>query len=285
MNEFNDRMRKVSTLDYSDWGTRDNTKKYRMYTRKTFNEISFPHRHTYIEFFYVTEGKGVHVYNRKSFPIEVGAAGLLIPKDVHGFTYDGKNNFHHIDILMDIDYFKEACSFFYDGLYEDILSEKFQRIFTLSFEQIATLNKFVPYMFLPPDNLGHIMAAKSLLTSIIDFLFENYLQKTKDDSPEWLISLLSKLNASENFNAPLSDLTKEFAYNADYMRRIFKKNLGTTMTDYFNRKKMDYALHLLQTTDLSIESICETIGFNNISHFYHLFKRTFNKTPSEIRKF
>lgn len=276
---------KVSTLDYSDWGTRDNTQRYKMYTRKTFNEISHIHRHTYIEFFYVTEGSGTHIFNKKNLTADVGSAGLLIPKDVHGFTYDGKNNFHHIDILMDTDYFKEACSFFYDELYDDILAEKFQRIFTLTFEQIATLNKFVPYMFLPPDNLAHVMAAKSLITSIIHFLIENYLQKTKDDSPAWLISLLSKFNASENFTTPLPELTQEFAYNADYMRRIFKKNLGMTMTDYFNRKKMDYALHLLQTTDLSVEKICEAIGFNNISHFYHLFKKTFNKTPNEIRKF
>ncbi len=282
---MNDSTRKVSTLDYSDWGTRDNTQKYRMYIRKTFNENSSPHRHTYIEFFYVIEGTGTHLFNKKSFVLEAGAAGLLIPSDVHGFTYDGKNKFHHIDILMDTEYFKEACDFFYDGLFEDILAEKFRRTFTLSFEQMATLNKFVPYMFLPPDNLGHIMVSKSLVTSILHFLIESYLQKTKDDSPEWLISLLSKFNAGENFTSSVADLTKEFAYNPDYMRRIFKKNLGTTMTDYFNRKKTDYALHLLQTTDLSVEKICEATGFNNVSHFYHLFKKAFNKTPNEIRKF
>ena len=275
---------RVATLGYYDWAIRDNSQKYRMYAKKTSNEDSKIHRHDYIEFFYVTEGFGTHILNKKSYRVETGDACLLNPSDVHGFTYDRKEGFSHYDILMDKEYFKNACSFFYDGLYDDFMSGKFSCVFKLSFEQIATLNKFAPYMFLPPDNIGYIMASKSLTTSIINFLIESYLQKNKDNFPQWLMTLLSKLNSSENFTVPLPELTKEFAYNVDYMRRIFKKNLGVTMTDYFNRNKADYAYRLLQTTDLSIEQICETIGINNISHFYHLFKEFFNSTPNKIRK-
>ncbi len=274
----------IVTFDYPEWGDLDDTKKYRIYTRKTFNENSVLHRHNYIEFFYVTKGHGLHVFNKSKELVEAGTACLLIPSDAHGFVWDGKTEFHHIDIMIESQYFKEACDFFYDGLFDEILNDEFQRSFRLSSEQIAFMNRLAPYIFLPPDNADHITSAKVLMTTIINLMLGDHLKKTGNDSPEWLVSLLTKMNTYENFVLTIPELTKEFAYNADYMRRIFKQNLGTTMTDYFNRKKIDYAYRLLQNTDFSVERICEVIGINNISHFYHLFKAAYGKTPNAVRK-
>ena len=274
----------VITFEYPEWGTNYEDEKYKIYARKTFNENSVVHRHNYIEFFYVTEGNGLHVFNKNKTQLETGEACLLIPSDVHGFIWDGKTDFHHIDIMIELKFFKEYCNYYYEGLFNDILKERYERSFKLSAEQIHLFNRLVPCMFLPPDNFDHIMASKVLLTSVINIILGGHIKKSGDDSPDWLVTLLTAMNTSSNFTLSVHELTQGFAYNTDYMRRIFKKNLGTTMTDYFNRKKIDYAYRLLQITDYSIEKICELIGINNISHFYHLFKEIYNKTPNTIRK-
>ena len=275
---------KMVVYDYSGWNIFNSEQEYKIYARKTYNENTVLHRHTYIEFFYVTKGSGTHTLNNSVSTVKTGDACLLMENDTHGFTFDEYTDFHHIDILIKPEIFKETCDFFYNGLYDDILNEKFSRSCVLSFEQISRLNQFVSYLFLSPDNRKYISAAKFLLTSIIHFFLENHLRQTKDNPfPEWLISLLSKLNTNNNFSYPLTTLTAEYNYNLDYMRRIFKKYLGMTMTDYFNRRKLDYAYHLLQTTNFSVEQICEIVGFNNISHFYHSFKNVYNKKPSALR--
>lgn len=275
---------KVATFNYFDWAVPDTTQKFHIYARKTVDESSMLHRHTYIEFFYVTEGSGTHILNGEHFTVETGAACLLTQNDVHGFYYDGYGGFRHIDILIETKFFKDACNFFHADLFKELTDGKISKKVVLSFEQISTLNKYVPYLLLSPDNILHTLAAKSILSTILILLTENYFNKAAEDFPEWLMNLLSKLNAPDNFIYSVAELTKEFAYNQDYMRRVFKQKIGTTMTDYFNHKKLDYAYQLLQTTNYPIEQICEIAGINNVSHFYHLFKKQYHRTPAEIKK-
>ena len=92
------------------------------------------------------------------------------------------------------------------------------------------------------------------------------------------------LNSHDNLAVDLAQIIDHFSYSKEYMRRSFKKYLGMTMTDYFNKQKMLYAYSLLQTTPYSIEKICELIGISNISYFYQLFKKTFRITPHTVRE-
>ncbi|SHH72406.1 helix-turn-helix domain-containing protein, partial [Clostridium grantii] len=45
-----------------------------------------------------------------------------------------------------------------------------------------------------------------------------------------------------------------------------------------------YAKNLLTNTNMSILDISMESGFENLSHFYHLFKKNFQVTPAKFRK-
>ena len=64
--------------------------------------------------------------------------------------------------------------------------------------------------------------------------------------------------------------------------KIFKEISGLTFTDYLNRVKIEKAVNLIQTTDLTISSVAEKCGFVNIRSFNRAFKKTTGKTPTEI---
>lgn len=51
-----------------------------------------------------------------------------------------------------------------------------------------------------------------------------------------------------------------------------------------NNAQLGHALHLLQTTELSIQNIAEQVGYNVHSRFTESFKRHFGLTPSALRK-
>lgn len=280
-----EKQNEVVTFNYFDWAAPSNSQKYRIYARKTPTENSKMHRHAFIEFFFVTNGQAYHLINGQEVTVKKGDAVLLTSVDVHGFRLDGDHVFEHTDILIETDFFIEACNFFYQGLYDFILSVKDAKSFVLTFEQIADFENCSSYLFLPPDNVSHMVMAKSMLSKIVSLFLKNYyLSEHENSYPDWIMSLITKFSDVNNFSTSAADIVKDFAYNPDYMRRLFKHYTGTTMVDFFNKKKVEHAYLLLRTTDLSIEQICSAVGIVNPSHFYHLFRKVYHTTPSSVKQ-
>ena len=258
----------------------------KMYARKTANENSIVHRHNYIEFFYVTDGEGTHVINDENTTVKAGDAHLLVMSDTHGFTVKPNVPFRHTDVMINAEYFKNVCDFFAAGLYEDVTAGKLNLRFTVSAEVRTRLERFVSCLFLPPENPNYSLACKFIATQIVGFLAESSVRADwrSPPPPSWLNDLLTKLNSPENFTKSVAEITSGFAYNADYVRRVFKSHVGTNMTVYFNQSRMNHAYYLMKCTDMSIDEIRYTVGIDNVSHFYRLFRNAFNVTPGELRK-
>ena len=72
--------------------------------------------------------------------------------------------------------------------------------------------------------------------------------------------------------------------NASYLSTLFKKETGTTLTDYVNRKRIDHALTLLNTTELQIQTIALHCGIPDLNYFSKTFKKYIGKTPKEYRE-
>ena len=253
-----------------------------VYLRNSKNETTPLHRHTYVEFFYTLEGVGTHIFNGKRESVRFGDACILNPNDVHGFEPIEGFDTRHMDICIEINYFKSVCDYFSPSVAPVFLGGN-GITFKLSAEKIQKIEGYIPLLFLSPNEEKYKMSAKLLTSMFVELIIEHNA-KSKPPMPQWLFHLLGDFNTRSNFQTDISDITKNYSYNANYMRRIFKEYTGVTMTDYFNRQKMDYAYTLLTSTELSVEQICEIVGFNNISYFYHLFKDVYSKTPNQIRK-
>lgn len=81
----------------------------------------------------------------------------------------------------------------------------------------------------------------------------------------------------------VSELEKEFHYHRNYYSLILKKYRGKSFQQYVIEIRMKYAKQLLEQTTLSIKQVAQQIGYENVSHFYHLFEKYYGKTPREIR--
>jgi AraC-like DNA-binding protein len=66
--------------------------------------------------------------------------------------------------------------------------------------------------------------------------------------------------------------------------RFFKMNVGTSIFEYLNRIKVDFACKLLMDPETGIFDVCLDSGFNNLSHFNRQFRKNTGVTPSEYRK-
>ena len=63
----------------------------------------------------------------------------------------------------------------------------------------------------------------------------------------------------------------------------FKKEMGTTLTDYILNAKIDKAKSLLRYTDKPLSSIGGYLGFSSHSHFSNVFRKITKESPKEYR--
>ena len=72
--------------------------------------------------------------------------------------------------------------------------------------------------------------------------------------------------------------------NPSYLSTLFKKETGLTLTEYINRKRIDHALLLLNSTDMQIQMIAQHCGITDVNYFTKTFKKIVGKTPKEYRE-
>ena len=252
-----------------------------LYTHILNYERNPLHKHEFFEFFYVISGKCTHILNAQKEIIGVNDAYLLRPVDVHTFTDKNTTEFLHRDILFLKKFFKKACDNYSPDFYEKFLAADTPVKLHLTNEQINQIESFCSSLAFTDTSNPEISFA---LCSYIINLFIAHSAKDLKIYPQWLTRLLATLNAPQNMDMSIAELTSFYSYDHSYMCRIFKRYIGRTMTKYFNEQKMKYAYNLLRTSKYSIQKICSMVGFDNISHFYTCFKKQYKMTPNKIRK-
>jgi len=70
----------------------------------------------------------------------------------------------------------------------------------------------------------------------------------------------------------------------DYIVRLFKKEIGVSITDYILQERVKRAQDLLAKTDMTIGSIAASVGYSNFSYFSLIFKKESLMSPHDYRK-
>jgi len=81
----------------------------------------------------------------------------------------------------------------------------------------------------------------------------------------------------------LSQLAKLVGMSEASFSRFFKLRTGKSFTDYLTDIRLGSAIRLLVDSEQSIAEICFKCGFNNISNFNRIFKKSKGCTPKEFR--
>jgi two-component system response regulator YesN len=96
----------------------------------------------------------------------------------------------------------------------------------------------------------------------------------------------AKQYIKEHFAEPIGieDIAEAEGFNSSYFSTLFKKETGSTFSEYLRGIRMNEAKHLLKETNTSVAVICEMVGYNDIKHFSSSFRKATGVKPSEYRK-
>ena len=83
--------------------------------------------------------------------------------------------------------------------------------------------------------------------------------------------------------ANLDELSKILGYSAVYTGNLVKKLTDKSFSKLLQSKRCSVAAQLLADTDLSVEEIIESVGYENQSFFREVFKEKYGKNPLAFR--
>ncbi len=85
-------------------------------------------------------------------------------------------------------------------------------------------------------------------------------------------------------NLTVKDTAAALTVNANYLSTLFKQQMGMPFIDFVNRERAKQAAALLKHTNLQIQQIASTVGYNNTSYFAKQFLRFYGMSPSHYRR-
>jgi two-component system, response regulator YesN len=81
----------------------------------------------------------------------------------------------------------------------------------------------------------------------------------------------------------LRDVAATFGYSAAHLTTQFREATGMPVTSWIVKRRITAAQKVLSEKDLSVASVCEMVGFNDVRYFTRQFVRHIGVTPGRFR--
>lgn len=125
-----------------------------------------------------------------------------------------------------------------------------------------------------------IHASMEALTVAVNKIAE--IKNADECKDERLIEILNYIQ-SNYLDVSLEDLSEKFYLSKPYLSKYIKEKSGMTFGETVKRVRMKKARALLKGTNMTVESIALSVGYQNVEHFNRLFKKAYKMTPVQFR--
>ena len=237
------------------------------------------HMHSFVEFFFVTEGKGYFHLKDRKVPIHRGMVIINNGDILHTESSRSDCEMAYAALCVDNlivrsqDPSNKEQTFFldfsreYDFIFDYIKKIEWEWVVREDFWQCALHTHFNSFIL-------HILRRSNLLG----------VPTTTDNSPNPLANIHSYLTSHYADDITLDGLADRFCMNKYYLAHSFKKIYGQTIMYTLHQVRCETARRILQSSNLSIGGISVAVGYNSCSHFTKVYRKFYGETPSQTRQ-
>lgn len=136
---------------------------------------------------------------------------------------------------------------------------------------------------------GHHLASLCAKTMLIDNgrlsqLAHETIQLVMKHSDDAILKAQEWMQQNLHRSFEMKDVSDGVNISQRTFIRRFKKATGLSPIKYLSELRIDIAKHLLETSDLSVESIIDRIGYTDAGSFRKLFKKSTSLSPLQYKK-
>ncbi len=249
-------------------------------------QLRIQHTHDFFEISLVRSGACAHHINGAVQRLQVGSMSFIRPDDVHCYQ-PLTPSFSIINVLISAGTIRALFDYLGNGFEPArLLEEKTAPVAHMSYTDFAGVQNELEQLILYKKLLGDKADAMFNITlmKIITQHFPLALTYKHTDIPSWLSLLLLEMLKEENFTQGIDVMHKLCGRTPEHLSRSCQKYLGMPPCRFINEIRLRHAAMLLVSTNKKIIDICHESGFNNLSHFYHLFAKVYGAAPREFRR-
>ncbi|MCI5972269.1 MAG: AraC family transcriptional regulator [Anaerococcus sp.] len=253
-------------------------------TNENSSRIQF---HPFIYFYFIVEGSGTFFIENDSIKIKKNDLVII------------NSNIGHNLYVDEDEYAVKTLGFGLESIgltshLEEVQSEEeleLDNFFHITWEnKEAKINEI--FSKIVDEFHSENLYAKTLADALASYFLINFLRHFRNE-----IEVVPDININRRIDYIKSyidnnyslDLSLEGLSNMAYMNKFhliaeFKQSYRVTPIEYLILKRIEVSKGLLISTNHSMETIADTVGFNSQSYFNQVFRKKVGITPSQFRK-
>lgn len=237
-----------------------------------------PHWHDYLEWELITDGRGTHVYNGKSYSVGAGSAYLITYGDFHALRADTQISLINVRFSESVlsDELNAALARAAGRCTAVFPDSERERLAEICRKLAAEKKAKKPF---------YELICRGLLNDlIISLLRQSAFEKGRvPHDPSLVQSAVALILRDFRKDLTVSSVAKTLCVSANYLGSSFHKATGVSFNEYLNRTRLKYACALLSQSDMPVKQIAFEAGYASPEYFLYVFRRFFDMTPGMYR--
>lgn len=252
--------------------------------------LDVPHSHNCMEIGVCLRGKGRISVGRSAWTFKDGSVVVVPPGMEHTQKNEGEDLTHWHYVLLNVN----ACLHDYPSRRRPMLQVMFDRTRPgayLEGDVCRELCQTIESMFAVYERSGSIEEGE--LDALV-YLLLNQLCRIPRDTPESVSASSEYQRAIEpslqyvtvHFAEEIrvADMAQCCAMSEGYYRKVFERIMGMAPLEYVNRYRISCSMHLLYSTDETVQAIASRTGFASLATYNRNFLKYVGVTPVYWRK-
>lgn len=241
----------------------------------------YHHHENVYELTFIVESSGRLLLENGHIPLKTGDIVVMPPEILHSYSCAPEEAMAYYAVWVDADSNDGAIPTFLKGVRGEpaiVSAGKYLEYIQSAFRILGELHQI---------NNGVVdETCQSIYLGLLMLIQKIYLHRSivVSISPSSYASdVLWYINRHCGEDLSLEGLARQFNISASHLRRIFKQVYGISPIHYLIKRRITMATDYLLKTDMSVAEVARQVGYENTTHFTHLFTDRIGCTPSEFR--
>ena len=262
-----------------------------------FTALKWPfplHNHNHYELVFIPSGRGYHVLNHNKRPYHGPCVFVLAPADFHIFEIEEETEFV---VLKFSNVYLGGSSGTQSEREWNKLMDQLIAVSAIDESELIQspedLDKLVQLMQLivkewetPHNSAGEFIF--HLIRAAFALIKRSAISKFNDGDKinnGMMMNVLDYIHSHihQSRDLHLTELAQLYNLSPNYLNHIFKQQMGVSIRQYINLHKFKLIETRLKHSSLSIKTISDEFGFNDLSHFNKFLKRQSGHGPKTIK--